>query len=59
MLSKAHVIRQFEQEALSGYLLKSEGNISKAAKLAKIPRRTFHRLLARHKISSASGRRSK
>jgi transcriptional regulator with PAS, ATPase and Fis domain len=56
MPSKARAIEQFEREALSGYLLKAEGNISKAAKLAKIPRRTFHRLLAKHKISHRNSR---
>jgi DNA-binding NtrC family response regulator len=50
MPSKARAIAQFEREALSSYLLKADGNISKAAQLAKIPRRTFHRLLAKHKI---------
>jgi len=50
MSNKAHAIAQFEREALASYLLKAEGNVSKAAKLAKIPRRTFHRLLAKHKI---------
>jgi len=59
MLSKSQVIEQFEREALSSYLVKAEGNISKAAKLAKIPRRTFHRLLARHKISRPSARVNK
>jgi transcriptional regulator with GAF, ATPase, and Fis domain len=51
MRSKAHAIAQFEREALSGYLLESEGNISRAAVLAQIPRRTFHRLLAKHKLN--------
>ena len=51
MLSKSHVIEQFEREALSSYLAKAEGNISRAATMAKIPRRTFHRLLAKHKIT--------
>lgn len=52
MPSKARAIEHFEREALSSYLLKADGNISKAAQLAKIPRRTFHRLLAKHKIST-------
>ncbi len=56
MLSKAHAIEQFEREALSSYLLRADGNISRAAALAKIPRRTFHRLLAKHKISNHSAR---
>ena len=56
MLSKAQAIEQFEREALSSYLLRADGNISRAAALAKIPRRTFHRLLAKHKISTRSVR---
>jgi DNA-binding NtrC family response regulator len=56
MPSKAHVIEKFEREALSSYLLKAEGNISRAAALAKMPRRTFHRLLAKHKILTRSSR---
>jgi transcriptional regulator with PAS, ATPase and Fis domain len=56
MPSKALAIEQFEREALSSYLQKAGGNISKAAKLAKMPRRTFHRLLAKHKISPRPSR---
>jgi len=59
MTSKAHAIEQFERGALSSYLLKANGNISQAARLAKIPRRTFHRLLAKHKISTRSLRSSR
>src|ERR1039458_9986410 len=54
MPSKARAIEQFEREALSSYLLQANGNISRAAALAKMPRRTFHRLLAKHKISTRS-----
>jgi transcriptional regulator with GAF, ATPase, and Fis domain len=50
--SKLQAIEQFERQALSSYLLEAEGNISRAAVLAKIPRRTFHRLMARHKLSA-------
>jgi transcriptional regulator of acetoin/glycerol metabolism len=56
MPSKAQAIEKFEREALSSYLLRADGNISKAATLAKMPRRTFHRLLAKHKISTRSAR---
>jgi transcriptional regulator with PAS, ATPase and Fis domain len=59
MSSKAHAIAQFEREALSSYLLKAGGNISKAAKLARVPRRTFHRLLAKHKIPTPVPRQAK
>ncbi|MFZ0296215.1 MAG: sigma 54-interacting transcriptional regulator [Candidatus Sulfotelmatobacter sp.] len=54
MPSKASAIEKFEREALSAYLLKAAGNVSKAAALAKIPRRTFHRLLKKHKLSHRS-----
>ncbi|MGB8985036.1 MAG: sigma 54-interacting transcriptional regulator [Candidatus Sulfotelmatobacter sp.] len=54
MPSKASAIEKFEREALSTYLVKAGGNISKAAALAKVPRRTFHRLLRKHKISNRS-----
>lgn len=56
MNGKAHAIEQFEREALSSYLSNAGGNISKAAKLAKIPRRTFHRLLAKHQMATRSAR---
>jgi DNA-binding NtrC family response regulator len=48
--SKDEAIDRFERDALSSYLLESGGNVSQAAKLAKIPRRTFHRLMAKHRI---------
>jgi len=53
---KSRAIEQFERQALSGYLLQADGNISRAALLANIPRRTFHRLMAKYKISSQSPR---
>ncbi len=51
MPGRTEAIAQFERQALSTYLLQAEGNISRAATLANIPRRTFHRLLAKHKLS--------
>ena len=50
MQAKERMIERFEQEALSRYLLEAQGNVSKAARLANLPRRTFHRLLAKHGI---------
>lgn len=50
--SKLRAIDEFEKRALCDYLAQSGGNISRAAVMAKIPRRTFHRLLAKHKIST-------
>jgi transcriptional regulator with PAS, ATPase and Fis domain len=52
MRTKSQTINQFEKQALSTYLLEAKGNISRAAELAHLPRRTFHRLMAKHKISS-------
>jgi transcriptional regulator with PAS, ATPase and Fis domain len=48
--SKSQVIEQFERQAIEGYLLRANGNISRAAALANIPRRTLHRLLAKYKL---------
>lgn len=50
--SKSRTIEQFERQALSSYLLQADGNISRAALLANIPRRSFHRLLAKYKLSA-------
>jgi transcriptional regulator with PAS, ATPase and Fis domain len=47
---KSKVIEQFERQAIEGYLLRANGNISRAAALAHIPRRTLHRLLAKYKL---------
>lgn len=50
MQSKAQAIDQYEKQALLRYLLEAGGNISKAARLARMPRRTFYRLMAKHKL---------
>jgi transcriptional regulator with GAF, ATPase, and Fis domain len=50
--SRLQAVEQFERQALSRYLLEAGGNISRAAILAQIPRRSFHRLMARHKLSA-------
>jgi transcriptional regulator with GAF, ATPase, and Fis domain len=51
-LAKWQALEQFERQALSSYLLEAQGNISRAALLAKMPRRTFHRLMAKYKLSA-------
>ncbi|MBI4469137.1 MAG: sigma 54-interacting transcriptional regulator [Acidobacteria bacterium] len=51
MSAKAQAVEQFESRALSRYLIEARGNITRAAELANIPRRTFHRLIAKHKLS--------
>jgi DNA-binding NtrC family response regulator/iron only hydrogenase large subunit-like protein len=42
-----HVMK-IEKTLLEKYLLEAQGNVSKAAQLANIPRRTFYRILDRH-----------
>lgn len=51
MKSKENVIDQFERQAIQYYLINSKGNVTKAALAARVPRRTFYRLLEKHKIS--------
>ncbi len=51
MWAKAQAVGEFEARALSRYLMEANGNISKAATLAHIPRRTFHRLILKHRLS--------
>ncbi|MCK4622101.1 MAG: sigma 54-interacting transcriptional regulator [Desulfuromonadales bacterium] len=48
-----------EAELLIHYLREADGNVSAAAKLADIPRRTFYRMLERQKIDRQSYRRKK
>lgn len=52
MESKSAAIAEFERQALSNYLSEAKGNVSRAALLANLPRRTFHRLMAKHKLAS-------
>jgi transcriptional regulator with PAS, ATPase and Fis domain len=54
--SKSQAIERFERQALSSYLSEAKGNISRAASLAKIPRRTFHRLMAKYKLTAKAAR---
>jgi transcriptional regulator with GAF, ATPase, and Fis domain len=49
---KSQALQRFERQALASYLVEANGNISRAAMLAKISRRTFHRLMAKHKLSA-------
>lgn len=51
MQSKSQAIERFERQALASYLAEAQGNVSRAATLARIPRRTFHRLMAKHRLS--------
>ena len=45
---KAKVIEEFERAYLSELLSTHQGNISKAARVAKKERRAFQRLLMKH-----------
>jgi len=58
MVSKAMAIEQFERQALASYLSEAKGNVSRAAALANLPRRTFHRLLAKHKLANLARKTS-
>ncbi|MEJ2635010.1 MAG: sigma 54-interacting transcriptional regulator [Calditrichia bacterium] len=52
MEMKAQVIDKFEYEAVCRYLTEQQGNVTRAADAANIPRRTFQRLMAKHKIDA-------
>ncbi|RMG28699.1 MAG: AAA family ATPase [Methanobacteriota archaeon] len=52
MALKNKIINHFEYDAICRYLEMNNGNITRAARAAKVPRRTFQRLMAKHNISS-------
>ena len=54
--AKSRAVEQFERQALSSYLLQADGNVSRAASLANIPRRSFHRLMAKYKLSAQASK---
>jgi transcriptional regulator with PAS, ATPase and Fis domain/Pyruvate/2-oxoacid:ferredoxin oxidoreductase delta subunit len=47
---RADQVGKVEAELLLGYLREAAGNISAAARLADIPRRSFYRMLERHNL---------
>jgi len=49
-------VSKVEADLLISYLRETSGNVSAAAKLAEIPRRTFYRMLTRHNIDSKAHR---
>jgi transcriptional regulator with PAS, ATPase and Fis domain len=53
---KSRAIEQFERQAIANFLAQADGNISRAALLANIPRRSFHRLMAKYKLSGGGSR---
>jgi transcriptional regulator with PAS, ATPase and Fis domain len=50
LAGKERLIREFERQAVVRFLRETGGNISAAARKARITRRNFHRLLAKHAI---------
>lgn len=48
---KEHCLGPLERNMILRYLKDTGGNVSKAAKLADLPRRTFYRLLEKHGIT--------
>ncbi|MCB9057040.1 MAG: sigma 54-interacting transcriptional regulator [Calditrichae bacterium] len=50
MQLKEKKLSSYESKILKKYLELSSGNVSRAAESAKVPRRTFQRLLAKHHI---------
>src|SRR5438128_8492841 len=51
LAGKERLVREFERQAVLRLLRESRGNVSAAAKKAKITRRNFHRLLLKYRIS--------
>ena len=50
LAGKERLVREFERQAVLRFLRESRGNVSAAAKKARITRRNFHRLLLKHGI---------
>ena len=50
--SRNRLVREFERQIVAKLLEESRGNVSVAAKRARITRRNFHRLLTRHKLDA-------
>ncbi len=48
--ARDNMVNQFERQALQHYLIHTNGNVTEAAMLARVPRRTFYRLLDKHNI---------
>jgi transcriptional regulator with GAF, ATPase, and Fis domain len=52
--AKERAVALFEREAVVRFLTEARGNVSLAAKKARITRRNFHRLIAKHSIHARS-----
>jgi transcriptional regulator with PAS, ATPase and Fis domain len=55
---KERLVREFERQAVIRFLRRARGNVSAAAKLARITRRNFHRLLSKYRIDTTEYRSS-
>jgi transcriptional regulator with PAS, ATPase and Fis domain len=54
--AKERLVREFERQAVVRFLKESRGNVSAAAKRARITRRNLHRLLLKYSIDPAKFR---
>jgi transcriptional regulator with PAS, ATPase and Fis domain len=54
--AKDRLVREFERQAVLRFLRESRGNVSAAAKRARITRRNFHRLLLKYSVDPAGFR---
>ncbi len=52
--ARERVLAQFEVQAIQYYLREAKGNISKAARMARMPRRSFYRLMEKHQINKST-----
>lgn len=50
--ARAELLEKFEKNFLKQLLIASNGNVTQAAKLAKIRRQSLHRMLKRHNLST-------
>jgi len=53
---RAPHVMKVEKALIKRYLVEAAGNVSKAAQLANIPRRTFYRILEKHGLKGCSSR---
>ncbi|MEM7372078.1 MAG: sigma 54-interacting transcriptional regulator [Bacteroidota bacterium] len=52
-VNREKVIDQFERRAVQHYLMEANGNVSKAALLARVPRRSFYRIMERLNLNKS------
>lgn len=50
-ISREKILDKFERSAILHYLTDAKGNVSKAAMIARVPRRTFYRIMKKYDIS--------